>query len=389
MLKTQGTSWPTGHIEVSYKPATSQVIVYTLTPPQNWVTRATIGGVTFTPGDQFGARAYGNGAVKVFRNGEEIGSASVAGWEFSSGGGRIGVSYLNSSSTRFDDFGGGDFAGPATSPVAISQVYGGGGNVYTHDFIELFNRGNRPVDLTGWSVQYAGANSAGWSVTALSGVIQPGGYYLVQQASGSGGDPLPAPDATGTTAMGANSGKVALVRNTTPLDTACPGDAWIVDFVGFGNANCAEGVAAPTASSVLAVLRKEGGCEDTQFNQADFQTGPPAPRNSASPRQQCSVWLAADPPARVALELAVPRPNPVRGRMRLEFGLPRAAAVRIEVLDLQGRRVATLADGEFGAGRHDVIWDAKAAGGPARTGVYFARLQALGESRVRKFAVTR
>ena len=34
--------------------------------------------------------------------------------------------------------------------IVISQVYGGGGNAsatYTHDFIELFNRGTAPVNI--------------------------------------------------------------------------------------------------------------------------------------------------------------------------------------------------------------------------------------------------
>jgi predicted extracellular nuclease len=86
--------------------------------------------------------------------------------------------------------------------VAISQVYGGGGNsgaTYTNDFIELYNPGNSAVDITGWSVQYASATGTSWQVTALSGTIQPGNYYLIQEAAGSGGTtPLPTPDATGT-----------------------------------------------------------------------------------------------------------------------------------------------------------------------------------------------
>ena len=48
-------------------------------------------------------------------------------------------------------------AAPSTS-VVVSQVYGGGGNAgatYTHDFIELFNRGSSDASLNGWSVQYA------------------------------------------------------------------------------------------------------------------------------------------------------------------------------------------------------------------------------------------
>ncbi len=49
----------------------------------------------------------------------------------------------------------------AISPnVVISEVYGGGGNTgapYTHDYIELYNRGTSPVALGGNSIQYTGA----------------------------------------------------------------------------------------------------------------------------------------------------------------------------------------------------------------------------------------
>ena len=88
----------------------------------------------------------------------------------------------------------------AVSPdIVISQVYGGGGNsgaTYTNDFIELFNRSASPVSLAGWSVQYASSVGTTWQVTALSGTVQPGQYYLVQEAQGSGGTtPLPPPDA--------------------------------------------------------------------------------------------------------------------------------------------------------------------------------------------------
>src|SRR5882762_1244191 len=72
--------------------------------------------------------------------------------------------------------------------IVISQVYGGGGNsgaFYKNDFIELFNRGTAPVDVTGWSVQYTSAGAtAAWQVTNLNSfTIQPGQYYLVQEAA--------------------------------------------------------------------------------------------------------------------------------------------------------------------------------------------------------------
>ncbi len=105
---------------------------------------------------------------------------------------------------------------PPPANVVISQLYGGGGNggaTLRNDFIELFNRGNVVVNLTGWSVQYASASGTGtWGKTDLSGSIAPGHYYLVQQAAEGGGTTsLPAPDAIGTLALSGTAGKVALV----------------------------------------------------------------------------------------------------------------------------------------------------------------------------------
>jgi len=186
-------------------------------------------------------------------------------------------------------------ASAVSSTVVISQVYGGGGNsgaTLRNDFIELFNRGGSPVDVTGWSVQYASATGTTWQTTPLSGIIPPGGYYLVQQAQGTGGTvDLPTPDATGTIAMSATAGKVALVNTSTALTgSGCPFPASVVDYVGFGStASCFEGSGpTPGPSNTTAVLRAGAGCTETDQNATDFATGTPSPRNSASPTAPCS-----------------------------------------------------------------------------------------------------
>ena len=163
--------------------------------------------------------------------------------------------------------------------IVISQIFGGGGNSgapFRNDFIEIFNRGNTPVNLSGWSVQYASATASTWSVTPLTSVtLLPGQYYLIQESSGgSNGVALPAPDATGTIAMAAGSGKVALVKKLHCTTGTCPNDPNIVDLVGYGNtANCFRGSApAPAASNTNAILRAANGCTDTRNNAADFAT---------------------------------------------------------------------------------------------------------------------
>lgn len=183
----------------------------------------------------------------------------------------------------------------STSGVVISQVYGGGGNggsTYRNDFIEVFNAGSVPVQLTGWSVQYASAAGSSWQVTALSNVaLAPGQYYLVQQAAGAGGTVnLPTPDATGSIAMSGTAGKVALVSSTTALNSNAPTGGALVDLVSFGStATGAEGgVPTPAPSNTLAVLRANHGCTDTDNNGADFATGAPTPRNTSTAPAPCS-----------------------------------------------------------------------------------------------------
>jgi predicted extracellular nuclease len=193
-----------------------------------------------------------------------------------------------------------------SSTIVISQLYGGGGNAgstFTHDFIELFNRGNAPVDVTGWTVQYASATGTTWATTALAGTIAPGKYYLVQEAQGAGGTtPLPTPDATGTIAMSATAGKVALVNTNTALTGACPVSATIIDLVGFGaTANCFEGTAAaPAPSNTTADIRGAVGCTETDQNSTDFATGAPTPRNSATTAAPCGGG-GSTPPTGVGL----------------------------------------------------------------------------------------
>lgn len=178
-------------------------------------------------------------------------------------------------------------AAAASPDVVISQVYGGGGNsgaTYTNDFVELHNRSSAPVDVTGWSVQYASAAGTSWQVTVLSGTIAPNGFFLVQEAAGAGGTtPLPTPDVSGSIPMSGTSAKVALVTTSGAIQCGadCDTAAGVRDFVGYGAANDFEGAAAaPTLSNTTAALRGSG--PDTDQNGVDFSSAAPAPRNAGS-----------------------------------------------------------------------------------------------------------
>ena len=169
--------------------------------------------------------------------------------------------------------------------VVISQVYGAGGNagaLFKNDYIELHNRGSVPVSLAGWTVQYASAASAAWAATPLTGTIAPGGYHLVQEAGGAVGASLPVAEDTGTLALAATAGKIALVNNATVLAGACPTGAAIVDLVGYGTtATCYEGTGpTPAPSATLAATRAGAGCTDAGQNATDFTAQAASPRNT-------------------------------------------------------------------------------------------------------------
>jgi hypothetical protein len=188
--------------------------------------------------------------------------------------------------------------------IVISQIYGGGGNAgstFKNDFIEIFNADGATVNLSGWSVQYSSAAGTTWQVTALNGSLAPGQYFLVQESQGAGGTTnLPAPNATGNTAMSATAGKVALVSNTVALSGSCPVGGAIIDFVGYGTgsggASCFEGTAAaPTLTNTTADFRRNNGLQDTDSNTADFVTGAPNPRNTPVGTTNPSGAGAANP----------------------------------------------------------------------------------------------
>lgn len=191
--------------------------------------------------------------------------------------------------------------------VRISQVYGGGGNsaaTYNQDFVELFNAGVTPADISGYSVQYASSAGTAWQVVAIPAntTLPAGKYYLVALATGSTGGALPTPDLTFTsTNLSGSTGKVALVNSATALSgaTACS-DASVVDVVGFGTASCAEGTVLSTSgiNNTLSMSRKNNGCTESNNNNADFELLAVSPRNSLSAANLCgstSPTISASP----------------------------------------------------------------------------------------------
>lgn len=85
------------------------------------------------------------------------------------------------------------------------------------------------------------------------------------------------------------------------------------------------------------------------------------------------------PPVSAEFSLRQNHPNPFGRSTVIRFSLPEASTVRIQVFDVLGQEVATLASGTMSSGSHSVTWNGRDRGGrPLAAGMYFCRMDAIG-----------
>ena len=194
--------------------------------------------------------------------------------------------------------------------VRISQVYPGGGadgqsgTPYKSDYVELFNSSSSPVDIGGWILAYDAGSGATSTygcvgcnqVIPVQTVIAPCSYLLVQMSNpGLYGEALPAPDVSlpSNHEIGLIAG-MALVTGGDPSGTCVTGET-VVDLVKWGPGSCYLGSPATMPGYFQALLRRDGGMQNTNHNANDFEVAAPAPRNSASPGHPVCLASPAAP----------------------------------------------------------------------------------------------
>jgi YVTN family beta-propeller protein len=83
-------------------------------------------------------------------------------------------------------------------------------------------------------------------------------------------------------------------------------------------------------------------------------------------------------------------PNPFGGATTIAFRIPKATKVSLELYDLQGKLVRSLADGTQSAGTHPIVWDGRSnEGHRVVSGVYYYRLKTPGYEKSRKLVLLR
>lgn len=176
--------------------------------------------------------------------------------------------------------------------VIISEVQTGSSLSANEEFIELYNQGLTPVDLSSWKVEYypSSATSYGspFRTISLSGVVSPGEHYLLAST-----DYLAdAADLPFSQMMAASGGTLRLVRVDVVLGSVAK------DILGWGSASLAEGTKASAPGAGKSLVRKplSEGWQDTDNNLADFEVST-TPTPTSGPSADVPEPPEAGPPA--------------------------------------------------------------------------------------------
>jgi hypothetical protein len=194
----------------------------------------------------------------------------------------------------------------ADSNIRISQIYTRGGEAgatFQNDFVELFNRGQTAVDISGWSlnisnfsgtppnIQISATNIKLFPSTSM--IMAPGSHFLIKfGGSGSNGQPVSSDINLNPFPMSDTGSQIVLLAKDKTLPFFyCPAapdlTGNVVDYVGYGIAICYEGTVALAPPQDKSLLRVSGGCTDNNDNLADFSFETPNPRTRQSVVTPC------------------------------------------------------------------------------------------------------
>ena len=120
---------------------------------------------------------------------------------------------------------------------------------------------------------------------------------------------------------------------------------------------------------------------------------------TGDPMHGVACWAGSDIPTAVRngsgptgallIERLRVSPNPFNQQVEVRFALDAPARIALQVFDVTGQLVTTLAQGAYPAGNHAVVWDAARDGRDLASGVYLCRLTGAGQPIVRKVSLAR
>jgi len=221
------------------------------------------------------------------------------------------------------------------------------------DWVEIYNTGTETAQLGGLFLTDNLANTTRWVFPDTS--LAAGEHLLIWCDDDPQDGPLHA-----TFKLAAGGEEIGLFARLTD------GNVMIDSYV-FG-----------PQSTDISEGRQTDGADHWVF----FTTPTPGAANAVS--------LDSPPAPADVLQLGPSYPNPFNPGTNIEFLLPAATVVHLQIFDVRGRLVASLIDGALAAGRHAVRWDGRdQRGQDVASGAYLVRLTSGREVRSQRIMLLR
>ena len=189
---------------------------------------------------------------------------------------------------------------PATPAIIlISEIFIDMEGSDTSEFVELYNAGTEPADLSLWSLQYLSGSAASFESVAKknftgTSIIPAHGFFLIGLGGYSGSVAL---NMTWSQSLNNSGATVFLVRNQEKIISEVDPDLADTIAYGTGSSLYPESAPAPLPPTGQSLERKAAGCAspqnagenqgnacDTQNNATDFEIRPtPLPQNTQTP----------------------------------------------------------------------------------------------------------
>jgi hypothetical protein len=229
------------------------------------------------------------------------------------------------------------------SPICINEFQSTSDFGGTDDWIEIYNRGNQPYDLSGCFLSDNRGEVAKW--TFPNGTVLNSGEFLVIYEDALG---------FGLSSTGSDVIMLTAVDSTTGLD-----------FYDFGSQS-------PDMS--------EGRYPDGTNNWEFFKR----PTRGTSNSNQTA---ANDDQAVIPIKFALFQnyPNPFNPGTTISFSLPETGKVSLKIFNVLGKEVATLVDGRLDAGDHFYHWQAN----DMASGLYYITIKAGAHHQTKKMLLIR
>jgi len=220
-------------------------------------------------------------------------------------------------------------------------------------WLELYNDGLLPINLTGVSLSTGLSSLARWEMPAV--MIRPAEHKLVwldgQQAEGALHSPL----------------RMYQPGDVVKLLAPQKAGGWEIDRRDYHEMQADQSVG-----------RSRDGLDDWVL-----QTEP-------TPGEPNNALIVHPGPVPSVIVLRDNYPNPFNPATNMVFGLPSYQRVRIQVFDARGGLVTTLVDDFRDDGYHPVRWDGTDGTGRAvASGVYYARMESGGGTLTNKMTLIR